>query len=431
MYPGLTGSYLSNFRYMSLRLIIETAKDFLDTSIFAWFVQPYQLFSTATYSNLGFALLIAALVASFVLLYTFLFKKWWRAGYNETETPRLIRDYLWIGAVVIVCAVAPVIFSGRQVELYDSYKSYGLHPIAGVVLFIAGILLMFQPNFRSLIPIALVGISVSTQILNADTWKPFWEFQRQMWWQLTWRAPDIKNDTLVMTYSSDGFNPEQDYEIWGPLNLIYNPEPAQVPAVQAEVLNPSTSFNVQKKDVLNNYVRDIKLHRDFNNVLLMSMSPLSSCLHVIDGRLPVYSETELSLIRDIGEYSHIDRIVPSGTAPAPPAEIFGSEPTHGWCYYYQKASLARQTGDWQEIGQLYDQTLASKLETNDKSELIPFFEALVNLGRVEDAQSLFHKQLKGNPGMRLPLCTFLAKDPGYPPDFGYDYETIHEILCNS
>ncbi|HSK89096.1 MAG TPA: hypothetical protein VK880_12100, partial [Anaerolineales bacterium] len=32
---GLAGSYFSNFRYMSLRLIIETAKDFLDTSIFA------------------------------------------------------------------------------------------------------------------------------------------------------------------------------------------------------------------------------------------------------------------------------------------------------------------------------------------------------------------------------------------------------------
>src|SRR5215208_167441 len=269
---GLAGGYLGNFRYMSLRLIIETAKDFLDTSIFAWFVQPYQLFSAAPYADLGYALLIAALVAGSVLLYTFLFKNRWGAGYNEAETPRLIRDFLWLGALVIICAVLPVILSGRQVELYDTYKSYGLHPIAGVALFIAGIVLMFQPNFRGLIPIALIGISVATQILNADTWKPFWEFQRQMWWQFTWRVPDIKNDTLVMTYSSAGFNPQQDYEIWGPLNLIYNPEPAEVPVVQAEVLNPDTSFSVQKKDVLNNYDRDIRLHRDFNNVLLMSMS---------------------------------------------------------------------------------------------------------------------------------------------------------------
>jgi len=428
---GLADSYFGNFRYMSIRLMIETAKDFLDTSIFAWFVQPYQLFSTAPYSNLGYALLIAVIVAALVLFYTFLFRKWWGADYQEMETPRLVKDFLWIGALVIVCAILPVILSGRQVELYDSYKSYGLHPIGGVVLFIAGILLMFQPNFRSLIPIALVGISVATQILNADYWKPYWEYQRQMWWQLTWRAPDIKHDTLVMTYSTGGYNPQQDYEVWGPINLIYNPEPAETPAIQAEVLNADTAYSVLKNDVINNYVRDIRLHRDFNNVLVMSMSPLSGCLHVIDGRLPVYSETESSLVRQIGEYSRVDRIVASGTAPVPPASIFDSEPEHGWCYYYQKASLARQNGDWEEIGRLSDQVLALKLETPDKSEVIPFFEALVNLGRDEDARSLYNKQIKGNSEMRFSVCTFLANDPGYQPDFGYDYETIYELLCNS
>lgn len=428
---GLAGNYFGNFRYMSIRLFVETIKDFLDTSIFAWFVQPYQLFSTAPYSNLGFAFLTAGIIASLVLLYAFLFKKWWGADYNEADSSRLIKDFLWIGALVIVCAILPVILSDRQVELYDAYKSYGLHPIAGVVLFIAGIVLMFQPKFRSLVPIALIGISVSTQVLNADYWKPFWEYQRQMWWQLTWRAPDIKDDTLVMTYSSGGYNPQQDYEVWGPINLIYNPEPAETPIIQAEVLNSTTAYNVVGQDVINNYVRDIKLHRDFNNVLVMSRSPISGCLHVIDGRLPVYSESESSLIRQVGEYSQVDRIISSGTAPVPPAAIFGAEPEHGWCYYYQKASLARQNGDWEGIVRLYEEALALNLETADKSELIPFFEAFVNLRKFEDAETLYHKQIKGNPEMRFSICNFLANDPGYPPEFGYDYETIYKLLCNS
>jgi hypothetical protein len=112
--------------------------------------------------------------------------------------------------------------------------------------------------------------------------------------------------------------------------------------------------------------------------------------------------------------------------------IFGAEPPHGWCYYYQKASLARQTGDWEEIGRLYNQVNDLNLETNDKSEMIPFFEALVNLGRHEEARVLFNKQIKGNSEMRFPLCTFLEEhNPDYPPEFGYDYQTIYEILCNS
>lgn len=428
---GLAGSYLSNFRYMSIRVILETAKDFLDTTLFAWFVEPYQLLSPATYSNLVFALLIAGLVAALVFLYMFLFKKEWGAEYNEAETPRLMQDFLWMGALVVLCAVAPVILSDRQVELYDPYKSYGLHPIPGVVLFVGGMLLMLQPKFRRLILIALVGISVSTQILNADYWEQYWKIQREMAWQMTWRAPDIRADTLVMAYISGGFNPQQDYEIWGPLNLIYNPGPAKAPAIQAEVLNSDTSYSILKKDVLNNHVRDIKLHRDFNNLLLLSIPSSVSCMHVIDGQLPVYSANESLLVEKVGAYSHVDRIVPTGASPVPPFSIFGSEPAHDWCYYYQKASLARQNGDWQEIGQLYDQVRKLGLETDDKSEVIPFFEGLVNSGRVEDARALYREEIKGQNEMRFPLCTFLAKDPGYPPEFGYDYPKVYDLLCNS
>lgn len=428
---GLAGSYTSNLRYMSIQLILETAKDFLDASIFAWFVGPYQLFSVALYSNLAFALLIAGIVIVLILLYTRLFNKWWGAEYNESNTHRLIRDFIWIGALIITFAILPVILSGRQLDLYDSYKSYGLHPIGGVVLFIVGVVLMFQPAFRRLILIALVGISVSTQILNADYWEQYWKVQREMWWQMTWRAPNIQADTLVMAYVSEGYNPQQDYEIWGPLNLIYNPGPAKAPAIQAEVLNSDTSFSIFKKEVLNNHVRDIKLHRDFNNLLLLSIPSSGSCLHVIDGTLPVYSASESLLVQNLGTYSHVDRIVPSGTAPVPPISIFGAEPTYDWCYYYQKASLARQSGNWEEISKLYDQVRELDLETDDKSEVIPFFEGLVNQGRYDDARSLYSTQIKGQNEMRFPLCTFLANDPGYPPEFGYDYEKIYEILCKS
>jgi hypothetical protein len=428
---GLAGSYLSNFRYMSIRLLLETIKDFLDTSIFAWFVEPYHLFSLAAYSNLVFALFIAGLVALLVFLYTSWFKRTSGAEYNELETPRLMKDFLWIGAIVVLLAISPVIFSDRQVDLYDPYKSYGLHPIGGVVLLVTGVVLMLQPRFRKWLLLALVGISVATQILNADYWEQYWDIQREMAWQLTWRAPDIQDDTLVMASISGGFNPQQDYEVWGPINLIYNPGFAKAPAIQAEVLNSDTVYNILRQEVKNNHVRDIRLHRDFNNVLLISHPSSFSCFQIIDGTLPVYSGNESLLLRQVGAYSHVDRIVPSGAAPVPSASIFGSEPARGWCYYYQKSSLARQTGDWEEISRLYDQVRELNLETNDKSEMIPFFEGLVNVGRYEDAKELYREQIKGQTEVRFPLCNTLANDPGYPPEFKYDYSKIYELLCKS
>jgi hypothetical protein len=428
---GLAGNYLSNFRYMSIRLVLETVKDFLDTSVFAWFVETYHLFSIAPYSNLVYALIVAGIVVSLVWLYTSLFERRWGMEYHEQDTPRLMRDFLWIGAIIILFAISPVIFSERQVDLYDPYKSYGLHPIPGVVLFVVGMVLMLQPRFRRWTLIALVGISVSAQVLNADYWERYWEIQREMAWQLTWRAPDIQDDTLVMASISGGFNPQQDYEVWGPINLIYNPGSAKRPAVQAEVLNSDTAYSILKKEVKNNHVRDIRLHRDFNNLLLISYPSSASCFQVIDGTLPVYSGSESLLLRQVGAYSHADRIIPSGNSPIPPASIFGAEPVHGWCYYYQKASLARQAGDWEEIGRLYDEVRELNLETDDKSEVIPFFEGLVNLGRYEDATALYREEIKGQTEVRFHLCNTLANDPGYPPEFGYDYHRVYELLCES
>jgi hypothetical protein len=428
---GLAGSYLGNFRFMSIRLLLETVKDFLDTSVFAWFVEPYQLFSLSPYSNLVYAWIVAAIVTALVWIYIFVYKPRWRMDDPEPEAPPLRRDFLWIGALLILFAISPVIASGRQMDLYDPYKSYGLHPIGGVVLFITGIVLMLQPRFRTGALVALIAISVSTQVLNADYWERYWEVQREMAWQLTWRAPDIQDGTLVMMSISGGFNPQQDYEVWGPINLIYNPGVAKAPGIQAEVLNLDTAYSILKRDVKNNFVRDIRLQRDFNNLLLITYPSSASCFHVIDGTLPVYSGSESLLIQQVGAYSRVDRIIPSGTAPIPPESIFGMEPPHDWCYYYQKASLARQAGDWEEIGRLYDQVLELNLEPEDKSEIIPFFEGLVNLGRYEDARSLYRKQIKGQAEVRFPLCNALARDPGYPPEFGYDYEMINQVLCNS
>lgn len=424
----LAASYLSDFRNMSLRLVLETVKDFLDTSIFAWFAFPYIWISGARYSELLTAVGIALLVIASVVIYTLLAKRAWGIVQSEKDSV-LIRDFIRLGAFIILCAIVPVIFSDRQVELFDAYKSYGLHPIPGVILFVGGIVLMLQPNFRKWMVITLIAISVTTQILNANNWAQYWEFQRQMWWQLTWRAPDIQDDSLVMTYSAGGYNPEQDYEIWGPLNLIYRPGPSEAPAIQAEVLNSAIAFDIVKREVRNNMVRDIRLHRDFNNVLLMSMSPISSCLHVLDGTLPVYTASEASLMKQVGAYSHVERIIPTATAPTPPSAIFGAEPEYNWCYYYQKASLARQTGDWQRVKELYREANKAGFDTDDKSEMIPYLEALVNLGNYEDARTLYNKEIKGSAEMRLPLCDQLATDPGYPPEFNYDYEMIHQILC--
>ena len=422
-------NYRSDLISMSLRLIFESLKDFLDTTLFAWFIQPFQLYTRAEYTGLFLSFLVAGIVIGIILLYSLLFKKWWGDEFHETDTPVLTKNFVWIGAFTTLCAIAPVILSAREFDPTDTYKSYGLHPTSGVIILIAGLVLMLQPNFRKLAFLTLIGISVSTQLLNAMNWARYWDYQRETWWQLTWRAPDIKNNTLVMAYLTPDFAFQQDYEIWGPVNLIYRPGPAKIPQISAEVLNQDTAINILRGDVLSRHMRDFSLRRDFTKLLLISLPSENSCIHVIDGTLPVYSEYESLLIRRVGAYSMIKRISPEGKSPVPPVAIFGSEPAHDWCFYYQKASLARQMGDWNEIGRLYDETVNKKLEASDKSEVFPLLEGLVNLGRYDDARKLVERDVKGRDILSYYFCESLAKDPGYPPEFNYNYAMLHHILC--
>jgi len=425
----LVFNYRTELVNMSLRLVFESVKDFLDTTFFAWFVEPFNLFTKAEYANLFLAFLVAGIVMGLVWLYSFLFKKWWGDEFHETDTPSLIRNFIWIGSLTTICAIVPVVLSARDYNPTDAYKSYGLHPMAGVIIMIAGLVLMLQPNFRKLGLFALIGISVSTQFLNIVNWERFWDHQRETWWQLTWRAPDIKDNTLVMTYFSVGFSLQQDYEIWGPIDLIYRPGPAKSPQISAEVLNEDTAFNILRGDVRNRIERDFPLGRDFNKLLLISLPSENSCIHVIDGTLPIYSEYETLLVRRVGAHSIIKQIIPEGNVLVPPLAIFGTEPAHDWCFYYQKASLARQKGDWVEIVKLYDETVVRKLVAGDKSEVFPFLEGLVNLGRYDEAKALYGKEIKDRTDLNYELCESLAKDPGYPAEFNYNYTGLHQILC--
>jgi hypothetical protein len=426
----LADDYLGNLRQMSIRLVLETVKDFFDTSIFAWFVMPHNMIAGAQYSDLGKAVLIAVCVLIIFILYSVVFGKWWGDKNQNHSVDNISKDFLWLGALAIFFAVFPVVVSGREVDLTDAYKSYGLHPIVGVIIFVTGIVLMFKPRAQKVILLALLFVSVTAQELNADRWERFWKYQRETWWQLTWRAPNIKDETLIMAYFPSGYQLQQDYEIWGPINLIYRPGFSETPTIKAEVLTSQTAYYVMRSEVRFNRMRDIPMNRDYGNFLLINRPSANACAHIIDGTLPVYSENSSLIVQQVGAYSRIDQIAPSEKSPAPPVSIFGPEPARGWCYSYQKASLARQLGNWTEIGRLYDQVVEQRLRPGDQSEWFPFFEGLVNLGRITDAKKMVRQEFVGRTQLRNPLCLSLAKDPGYPSEYGYDYQAIREIMCD-
>jgi hypothetical protein len=111
-------------------------------------------------------------------------------------------------------------------------------------------------------------------------------------------------------------------------------------------------------------------------------------MHVINGSEPEYSEHEFDSIRSIGSYSEMEHLLTDGSSPTPPASVFGREPAHEWCYYYQKADLARQRGDWNEVLRLADEAANKNLNPYDLIEWMPFLQAYALNGETDNVTAV-------------------------------------------
>jgi hypothetical protein len=82
----------------------------------------------------------------------------------------------------------------------------------------------------------------------------------------------------------------------------------------------------------------------------------------------------------------LDRIIVDPEKPiVPPAEYFGTENKNQWCYYFEKADLARQQAKWDEVVKLYDEAESKGYRPIIDDEWLPLLEALLNKKQYQSA----------------------------------------------
>ncbi len=126
----------------------------------------------------------------------------------------------------------------------------------------------------------------------------------------------------------------------------------------------------------------------YKNILLLTQPTADSCVHAIDNRWPEVSVNDNTFVLASSVNSNIENIIASGITPAPPQFVFKTEPVHEWCYYYQKADLARQNGNWEEIAKLDQDVMKLHLSPRDSIEWMPFLQAYAVLGDMEKVEKL-------------------------------------------
>ena len=425
----LVGDYLSFPVHNAARLILETLKDLVETSILAWGVPFYQFTVHAEYRVLAQAFVLAMIVIILAGGYWFLSRKQIAVESEADSYPHAEpgRDWLILGAASVLVTTIPVIAAGRDVFFSLQFDRYAFQSALGAALFMGGfIFYAIRDGLRWILLSALFVSGVSTQFLSADYYRNFWMIERNVMWQLSWRVPDIQDGTTLVLAMPDSYALAEEYEVWGPANLIYRP--SQSLKLAGQIMIDEIWMDLARGKKEERLVRDtILIQRDYGKVIVLSQPFERSCLHVLDGRRSEQAVSERSEVRFIAKYSNVGFIDTTGEPAIPSSVIFGPEPPHDWCYFYQKIDLARQEMDWQTAAELADEALSLGLEPSVASEWLPLLETYIHVNDAKRSKRIA-VLIRVNRDIHAGLCGQMEDLQDSPA--GYDRDLLFETLCS-
>jgi hypothetical protein len=333
-------------------------------------------------------------------------------------------QWMGIGLLSMLLAGIPFLVADLPIRLTFPNSRFTLPFAIASALILVSILELLPGNKNKLLlGCLLTALAVGVQFNNGFLWREDWQQQKSFFWQMSWRIPDLEPGSILLS-SDTPFEYSSDNSLTFPLNWIYSPD------------NHSTEMDYAYFFVsvrLGNEIEALKpglpIHQDYlaarldsssDNIVAVHFSP-PGCFRVLH---PVYDK-DLPLAPMMGEdadflagaglpvvprsaakaltLSNLEQVIPNAKKNTLP-EILGAEPAHAWCYYFEKADLARQADDWAQVAEIGDQVFGIPYYPDDVSEFLPFVEAYARTGRWEDARDLTRKTADLMPILKPSLC---------------------------
>jgi len=417
----LSQSYTSLHGF--IQLIVETFKDVIESTFLAWGVPFYQFTVPARYSDLGFAFMVAFLVMALAGMYYIFSQKQAEPAESEQKNDSMM-DWLVLGLGIVVVTTLPIIAAGRNALFAIQWDRYTYQSSMGVAMLISGFIFYgLRGRLRLLVLMLLMMSGVATQIFSAQFYRNFWAMERAAWWQLYWRAPQIADGTTVIASLPGAYQLAEEYEVWGPLNLFY--QRGKPLMFSGQIPYQNLPVDIKRGLQEERLVRStVLVDRNYKQSLVISIPAYNSCLHVYHGALGL-PLNEHPLITIAAPYSRADWIRTDARSPIPPEDIFGNEPVHKWCFYYQKINLALQSGDWSAAARLSDEAISGDFRPEDDTEWLSVLFAYANSDQPKKLKQA--SKFIIDKYTRLYLCDQLNSSTQWQD--GYKPELVFENLC--
>lgn len=324
------------------------------------------------------------------------------------------------GLAIMILGPLPVWITNKQITVgmySDRFAMAGM--LGATILLVLFLDKVLSTKLQVLVSVAvLAGLAVGLHIRTGNDFRWAWVDQQRFFWQMHWRVPDLEPNTAVF---SDGsvFQYTGDYPTAFALNLLYPAADRQGTKLPYWFFELDRGFDRYAGHYLNGQMMEDELRTvSFEgwslDAIVIDYNPSrGSCLWVVaPGDELIYS---LPGITQKGlPLSDLDRIKTSTTSR--PDALFGSEPAHTWCYYFQKAELARQFGDWQQGSQLADQVVEKGFDPQNRFEWRPFVDGYLHNGEYQSAYELTLLAYGSEEGVRDMFCSMWITRVGELPD---------------
>ncbi len=289
------------------------------------------------------------------------------------------RNAIWLivlGLLAMITGGGPYWLANLELTLGFPANRFTLSFMLGASLFLAGLLEFIPARIRLFLAALLIALAAGRQALWVDTFRRDWTTHKDMFWQMIWRAPALKPNTIVLM-NEGALNYYADNSIGAALNWIYDPD-NHSSDIKYVFFYPSSRLGGALTDLRSGLpVKFTYLIGDFSGntdqaVVFYYQPP--GCLRLLDPEIDSTNRLipDGSLMREAARLSSSEWILSQSTARMP--EIYNPEPAHTWCYFFEKADLARQLGDWKQVVELGDKAFRLDDYPNDPLERFVFIE---------------------------------------------------------
>jgi hypothetical protein len=373
---------LSALRERPLQALIQLARTIAQqlytVSIAAW-ANILTFPTPARDGPLTTAFYAAVLVASAGLVAVYFWFKQPLVDRNGRPAARI----LLLGAAAMVAAGGPFWLTGLEVTTAYPANRFTLPFMLGVSIALAAALDWVPAKIGRVLLVGLIGLAAGRQALWGDSFRRDWITQKDLFWQMVWRAPGIVPHTIVLL--NEGALPYYaDNSLTAPLNWIYDPNnrSSQMDYVlfyPTSRVGGTLSGLQPGQAVTYDFIAEV-FHGNTSQTLAFYFQP-PGCLRLLDPAIDPQNHfvSDESLMREAARLSSSAWITDQATARMP--GIYGPEPPHGWCYYFERAQLAAQLGDWSTVTKLGEAAFGLDDYPNDPVERFVFVEGYAHVGQ--------------------------------------------------